>query len=215
MATFQTQESIPQDANYWRNRKVSDKEHDWKDKEKNWILGYVKSVNHPHRKLIIDALKTMSFDSLLEVGCSAGPNLLKIKKAFPDAELHGVDINAESIAVAKKKVPGVTFSVGFIDKLPYEKKKFDVVLADAVLMYTKPADIKKTLRELDGVTRNAMIIIDRYAEKDSIVGHVWGRNYPKLLTAMGYDVTTHKITEQEWNSSKNWVKYGRVFIARR
>ncbi len=157
----------------------------------------------------------MSFDSLLEVGCSAGPNLLKIKKAFPKAELHGVDINAESIEVAKKKVKGVTFSVGLIDKLPYEKKKFDVLLADAVLMYTRPEDIKRTLRELNSVTRNAMIIIDRYAPHDSIVGHVWGRNYPKLLEELGFEVTSHKITEKEWKSSKNWVKYGRVFIARR
>lgn len=214
MATFIPQH-IPQGADYWRNRSVDDDEHDWKDKAKNWILGYIKSVNHPHRKLIIDALKTMSFDSLLEVGCSAGPNLLKIKKAFPNAELHGVDINAESIAVAKKKVKGVMFSVGLIDKLPYEKKKFDVVLADAVLMYTRPEDIKKTLRELNSVTRNAMIIVDRYSPHDAIVGHVWGRNYPKLLEELGFQVETHKITEKEWKSSKNWIKYGRVFIARR
>ncbi len=147
MVQEKIKQHVPQGSDYWRNRKVSDKEHDWKDKEKNWILGYVKSVNHPHRKLIINALKEMSFDSLLEVGCSAGPNLSLIKKNFPDAELHGVDINEDSIEVAKKKVKGVTFSVGLVSKLPCEKKKFDVVLADAVLMYTGPDEIKKVLRE--------------------------------------------------------------------
>ncbi len=60
-----------------------------------------------------------------------------------------------------------------------------------------------------------IIIIDRFAEKDEVCGHVWGRNYTKLLENMGFKVKVIKITKKEWTTSKNWQKYGRVFIAHR
>jgi 2-polyprenyl-3-methyl-5-hydroxy-6-metoxy-1,4-benzoquinol methylase len=42
--------------------------------------------------------------ALLEVGCGTGNLLVQVAKAFPAAQLVGVDIDAESIAAARKRV---------------------------------------------------------------------------------------------------------------
>lgn len=206
----------PQDEQYWVDRKKNDKEHDWLDDSVNWIYGYAQSVDHPHRTLILDALKEMKFGSLLEVGCNSGPNLMNIQRDFPVAKLAGFDLNAEAIKVAKKVLKNkVSLGVGTVRYIPWQDKTFDVVLCDAVLMYVQPKDVAQVMAELERVARKAIIIVDRFATEDSVCGHVWGRNYTKLLKDMGYKVEVKKITKAQWPTSKNWQKYGRIFVAHR
>jgi SAM-dependent methyltransferase len=211
-------EQKPQDKSYWAKRKLNDKEHDWLDDSVNWVQGYADSIDHPHRELIIKALKKIRFKNVLEVGCNAGPNLAKIEENYPYVELFGFDINKDSIKKAKELVPTAHLKVGDLFKPPFlprsSQTKYDVVIADAVLMYVQPNDINKIMSFLEIMAKN-IIIVDRYSEKDEVCGHVWGRNYTKLLENRGFKVEVIKITKKEWPTSKNWVKYGRVFIAKR
>jgi len=46
-----------------------------------------------HREKIIELLKDINPESVLELGCGRGENLLMIKKAFPNAKVVGTDID--------------------------------------------------------------------------------------------------------------------------
>ncbi len=72
-------------------------------------------------------LKTVEFDSLLDVGCGTGflINMLRKSKA---ANYFGLDLSTEMIKVAERKLGGdVNLTVGSADKLTYEDGSFDVV----------------------------------------------------------------------------------------
>lgn len=208
---------MTQDYNYWANRPKNDPQKDWTYNEQNWLEGYLISANHPHRQLIIDAVRNINPESILEIGCSVGPNLYRLKEVFPEINLAGIDVSEISIKSAKECLPNVLLKTGNYLFIPFPDKSFDMILADATLMYAGPKEIKKAMSEINRVARMAVIIVDRFDKSldGKIVGHVWGRNYTKILENLGFKVEETKITKETWPTSKNWVKYGRLFIARR
>lgn len=221
MDTQPTQAQAPNEAyslksDYWIKRPRNDEEKDWLGEQKDWIDGYVKSIDHPHRKLIIDALKKLTpFESVVEAGANCGPNLFLIKKHFPHATVAGIDLNEEAILEGKKIAPEADLRVGTMAKLPWEDKKFDIALADASLLYVPPDDIDTVMNELDRVAKKAIIIIERFdeSEKGVVKNYLWTRNYPLLLQKLGYGVEQIKLDEKTWPGSVNWQKYGYMFVA--
>lgn len=196
-----------QGADYWSERKLEDMKKDWNG------TSYVDSVNHPHRNEIIKILQGFQWSYLLEVGCNSGPNLIKIKQNFPERALAGLDISSVSIEEAGSHLDRtVDLQVGNVLKLPHPDQSFDVVLVDAVLMYISPKEIDLAIGELNRVARKTIILIERYSEKDAVVGNVWGRDYSRLLKERGFNVVETRITKEIWPTSESWVKYGRIFV---
>lgn len=205
-----------QDYNYWVKRPANDPEKDWTYGEKDWLQGYALSMEHSHRQLVLKALEG-SWTYLLEIGCNVGPNLALIREKYEDRILFGLDANPLAIDQAKElfppKISNIDFRMGNYNNLPYPDRYFDVVLADATLMYAGPKEIDQVLLEINRVVKNKVIIVERYAPslKGKIVGHVWGRDYKKLFERMGFEVKETKITKETWPTSKNWIKYGRLY----
>lgn len=194
----------PQDARYWAERPVEEMVNDWGGKT------YVESQDHPHRQLILLALKSFKpFKSVLEVGCNAAPNLIRIGEIY-EAELVGVDISEGAIAMAKKELPGGTFKVGDAIDLPFEDYSYDIVIADAVYMYVKNAE--KALDEAARVAKKGILICDWYSEKEEIKDFHYARDYGSMLEDRGFIVSTVDITENLW-PSKKWNTNGKLFIA--
>lgn len=211
-----------QDEYYWKNRPLTDKQKDWNYGEENWLEGYSKSINHPHRKLIIDALQKLEpFDSLLEVGCNVGPNLYNIKTRFPNVKLAGIDVNENAIITAQTSpsLSGIRFEIGSAYNIPYPDKSFDIVLSDAVLIYTNPDRIQHTMAELSRVACKGMILVEWYNPNSTLgtlmFGH-WARNYQKILEEKNFEVKKIKIKKGTWKTkSGNWETIGYVFVASR
>lgn len=202
---------------YWQNRPVEDERKDWNDKS-DWITGYWNSRNHPHRQMIVDTLNTLyPFKSVLEVGCNCGPNLSLIEEHFKESELTGVDVNLHAIEAAKILLPQAELFTGDVTNLPFGyTKNFDIVLADAVLMYIPPKDIINTMKRLVQLTTKALIIIDWYAPRSTLgtlKDHHWCRNYETLLKEFDFKVEKTKITNTQWPNPR-WVKYGHLFVCR-
>ena len=204
---------IVQDAEYWRNRPLSDAKKDWEYEEDNWISGYWASRNHEHRKLIVDELKKLSFDSLLEVGCNCGPNLEVVRRNFPHAELAGVDVNERSVLEAQTWFPGVRW--GYAQELNFPDKSHDVVLSDAVLMYVPPEEIGKVMDEIVRVAKKAVILIEWFdiSKKGVVRNFHWCRDYSSLLEERGMKVERYKLPKELW-ATPNWTKNGYVFLGK-
>ena len=205
-------------ADYWINRPLGS-EKDWFDHQPNWIESYIHSVDHPHRQMIIDIMRELGpIGNLLELGCCVGSNLLRIQESFPKMKLAGIDVNETCIARAREFLPDAFLKVSSYFSIPFTDKSFDAVLADASLMYANPDDIVKAIQEIDRVTRWAVIIVDRFNESRLGIrnGHVWARNYPKLLADCGFKTEViRKISKKMWPKSAGWQKYGYLFAVHR
>ena len=208
----------PQTAAYWASRSRFDKG-DWGEDPNiavDWINGYLKSRLHPHRQLIVDAVASLKADSVLEIGCSCGPNLVRLSDKFPDMKLGGIDVNADSIAFGKGVLPQAALHVGNFKHLPWANSVFDVIIADAVLMYCDPDEIHDVFAEMDRVAAKGIIIIDRFDRsikgKPHAGGHIWARDYGAWLKRFGYKVKKRRITKKDWPTSKNWQLFGKIWI---
>jgi S-adenosylmethionine-diacylgycerolhomoserine-N-methlytransferase len=51
---------------------------------------------------------------ILEVGCGTGTNLLRLARAFPEAEIVGLDISADMLNLARKKTASYTPRVSLL-----------------------------------------------------------------------------------------------------
>lgn len=205
-----------EDAQYWIDRPKGDTRRDWRNDAPDWVEEYVKSAQHPHRELILQALRDLSpVDSVLEIGCNAGPNLFRIQSIFPNAQLAGIDVNADAIARAKEWLPNMQFEVASGTKIPFENKSFDVVLADAVLMYSNPEEFAQVLKEIDRVAKHGVVLMEWNSDKDEIKDHHWARPYLQYLHEIGFKLVELKtLTREDWPSDI-WVRNGVLFVCRR
>lgn len=207
---------MPEGDYYWENRPLNDEKRDWEYHTDNWISDYWASGTHPHRHLIIDALKSIGFGSILEVGCNCGPNLRLIQQEFSGKYLAGIDINRDVVREARDIFPQANIQHGNANNLPFADQSIDVILSDAVLIYVAPGSIRQVLDEFNRVAKNAIVLLEW--DSDSYYGELlnyhWSRDYKKLLEEYGFKVKKTKIKEKDW-ASKSWVEAGYLYVATR
>ena len=82
------------------------------------------------KEKLIDQIPS-SAESILDVASGTGTLCRAISRAFPEAQVHGVDGDADMVRRATnlslKEGSGVVYAHGFAQKLPYDSSSFDVV----------------------------------------------------------------------------------------
>ena len=192
----------------------------WARRKIDWKIHYM-NPNHPHRILITEILKNLKWLSLMEVGCGAGANLVRIVKFFPGRQVGGIDVNPEAIAFAQTQFTNALLKVGSTENIPFSDYFCDVVLSDMCLIYVGPLKIKKHLEEIGRLARNFVIFCELHSPS------VWQRfmikwkegqnvfNWPRLLEKNGfYDIQAYKIEKEFWPESDLQQKYGYIIVAR-
>lgn len=93
------------------------------------------------RKQLIRAVANQcSPSSILEVGCGTGANLVRLATQFPAAHITGIDLSAEMLAVAKRKIVNWSTRVNLLQQA-YEAPipgKFDLILFSYSLSMMNP-----------------------------------------------------------------------------
>ncbi|WP_183407772.1 class I SAM-dependent methyltransferase [Nocardioides marmoriginsengisoli] len=124
-----------------------------------------------------DALTTAA-PSILSFGCSSGEELLSLRGQFPDARIHGVDINPVAVRRARRAVaddPAITVArAGDAEGL--EQASYDVVTALAVFRHAdlneapprcdptlRFADFERTVDRLARCVRPGGVLVIRHA----------------------------------------------------
>lgn len=194
---------------YWKNRKI------------DWDQAYLSTWDHPHRQLIIWALKTFNWLSLWEIGCGPGANLMKIAKEIPNRQLGGSDINEDAIELARKTFVNGHFRVESVEDLLLSDRACDVILSDATLIYIGPDKIKSTINELKRITRERIVFCELHSNnwwKRWVYRYKTGYNvynYKKLLENAGfYDVQIAKIPKEYWPGTP-WETFGYIIMAKK
>ncbi|TAK42784.1 MAG: class I SAM-dependent methyltransferase [Betaproteobacteria bacterium] len=193
----------------------------WRTRAKESFESLRQSAMHPHRELVIEAVRRIApFGSLLEVGCHSGPNLVRLARAFPSARFSGLDLNAGFIAqgrawMREEGLGNVELEVATAEALAERASgSVDIVLVDAVLMYIGPERIGDTLRHMRRIARRGVVIVDwMLGADDSRLHHWydlhWVHNYPALLGKIAPECGVHatRIPPEVW-SGGGWGEYG-------
>jgi len=72
---------------------------------------------------------------VLDAGCGTGGLLARLAVAFPARPLVGVDVAAEAVLRARRKVPHARLMVGSICRLPLDRERFGAVVSCDVLCH--------------------------------------------------------------------------------
>lgn len=78
---------------------------------------------------------------VLEVGCGTGRNLTQLARRYPHAEITGIDLSADMLAIARKKITPfggrVTTVHGAFGEVPF-KENFDLIVFSYCLTMVNP-----------------------------------------------------------------------------
>jgi S-adenosylmethionine-diacylgycerolhomoserine-N-methlytransferase len=92
-------------------------------------------------KLISLAAANCHPQSILEVGCGTGKNLLHLGRLFPEAHLWGLDLSPHMLARAQQKLQGLRQPVAFVEAAydqPVAPGRFDLVVFSYALSMFNP-----------------------------------------------------------------------------
>jgi len=113
-------------------------------------------------KVLIDYLKSFSFDTVLEFGCGFGRITKLLLENFQIRKYDAFDISPDQINNAKKlckEFKNVNFNVSAIQDFE-SSDKYDLVLGFAVLLHVLPKDINDVIEKLVPFSNHHMINVD-------------------------------------------------------
>jgi SAM-dependent methyltransferase len=116
--------------------------------------GQSNALSHPDRMAVAATLFGLSPPDIatcrvLELGCSAGANLLPMAETLPGAEFVGCDLSPHAIAAARETaaeagIRNVAFVEGDLSALPDALGEFDYVIAHGVYSWV-PAPVRDAM----------------------------------------------------------------------
>lgn len=195
----------------------------WRRRHEPSLVELTASAAHPHRDFLISQIaKWTPFESVLEIGCNAGQNLLLLAGKFPGVIFRGIDINPRFIEVgkewcAREGVKNVLLQVGRADDLAsFADRSVDITFTDATLMYVGPDKIGRTFQGIKRVTRKALVFnewsldVTDSSERSLWYDFHWVHNYSLLLEkhVAGSKIRMTRLPKNMWARGGGWEKYG-------
>jgi len=133
-----------------------------------WVANYQQSLGGRQRTALLEIIKALTAETVLEVGCHCGPNLMRFATECPTLRMIGIDISPDAVtagrawSVARGVSDRVQFNVGRVpealDRLPAGSA--DVVLSCYTLAYLAPADLDAALYAMGRVARRAVVVAE-------------------------------------------------------
>lgn len=100
---------------------------------------------------------------ILEMGCTIGNSLVAVSRAFPQAEVHGIDVGAGLLAYAQARSSGLGVALHFkqasAEDTGYPEQHFDLVFTSAVLHETSAKALPRIMRECFRVLRPGGVMV--------------------------------------------------------
>jgi SAM-dependent methyltransferase len=101
--------------------------------------------------------------TILDMGCGVGHNTVPLAKAFPDAEVYGIDLGAAQLRYAHLRAEGLGAKVHFVqdnaEQTEFPDEKFDLVVSQIILHETSPEATAAIIRESRRLLRPGGIVV--------------------------------------------------------
>ena len=199
------------DELYWEYRHIFDKK---------WAESYIskQTIEHPHGKILIDAIsKYFPFESILEIGCASGPNLYLLSKEFPEVKFYGIDISKKAVKTGneflkKENVNNVFLSPGKAEELKnFQDKSIDVIFTVATLIYQGPERIEPLIKEMLRVAKKSLILCEQHSsDSQFFYKDLWIYDYKSLFSKFIPEkrITITKLPSE--SEGEDWGKFGYI-----
>jgi SAM-dependent methyltransferase len=170
----------------------------WKNRSSQDAIGYLDLLKGDSSSFLWERYENDFPSEVLELGCNSGSRIFSAASKFPSSYFTGVDINLESIEIARsyaqknnfKNVNFISFDITktneLFDKL--QNKKFDLIYTWATLIYIHPKNIEKILKKMI-IHGTKVTLIEQHNSNLNFFykgfptngGNNWVRNYQKLI----------------------------------
>ena len=120
--------------------------------------------------------------SFLEVGCNTGNQLLLLQQ-MGWSNLSGVELQPYAMAIARRRLPQVSLTLGSALNLPCADASFDVVFTSGVLIHISPEDIGHAMDEIHRSSSMYIWGLEYYAPEVTEVSY---RSHSGLLWKMDF-----------------------------
>jgi arsenite methyltransferase len=140
---------------------------------------------------VLEKMRLVSTDNVLDLGCGAGWLSRRISKLVPDGRVVGLDISDEMIRVARRTAvdhDNLLFITGEVGEIPWEPNFFShTISVESSYYWPNPAAGVKEIFRVLRPGGAAWILINYY--RDNPHSHQWG----ELLA-----VPTQLLSAEEW-----------------
>lgn len=139
-------------------------------------------------QILIKFLKTLNFESVLDVGCGFGRITKLILEHFHGAKIQAIDLSPDQIKHAHKYVndPRASFFIGRIQDVAVPEGKYDLVVAVAVLMHIPFEEVGIVLKKMVKASRKHVINVDWYMAPGAVSGgYCFAHDYASLYKDAG------------------------------
>ena len=132
------------------------------------------------------ALRKYAPRSVLEIGCSTGPNLAWIARAVVPSCIVGIDISERALRELAAAAPGVRPVLGQARRLPFADARFDLVFTAGVLIHQPDDTLAAVMDEIVRCSGRYVLCMEYFAESRVEVpyrgqsGALFKRNYGRL-----------------------------------
>jgi ubiquinone/menaquinone biosynthesis C-methylase UbiE len=143
---------------------------------------YNDAMGHMVIDLIREAHPSFVPQRILDMGCSAGHSTLAYVDAFPEAEVHGLDVGAPMVrfAHARAEALGKTahFSQQNAERTNFEDESFDLIVSHIIFHETSRRAMPNILKECHRLLKPGGLMVhldlplDRYV-KDMFASFLW------------------------------------------
>lgn len=116
---------------------------------------------------------------VLDIGCHSGLFTSVILPIVKTEKIYGIDVSANAIKKAKKRIPNGDFIVGDIHKLPYKDNFFDAVYCLEVLEHVdSPIEVLKEIKRVMNKGGYGVILVPNDRILFKLVWFLWTLYYP-------------------------------------
>ena len=138
-------------------------------------------------------IELTSARSVHEFGCNVGYNLSAIRRAFPDVQVSGNDVNESALYMANAA------GIPAWNVMPTELRR-ELVFSCGVLIHIAPEDLKDIMQSIINASTEWVLAVEYFAPKEieiiyrGYTGKLWKRDYGKLYRDMGLILYADGIT---------------------
>ena len=165
----------------------------------NWVANYQRSLDSPQRDVLTTIIGELAPETLIEVGCHCGPNLVRLAMDHPALKMIGIDISREAIEAGRQWIRSlehedrIQLNVGearaSLSNL--STNTADVVVSSYCLAYFSPEDLGGMLYEIGRVASAHAVLVepirtDTYQGRQSSGGYQeWAHDYVEAAQWVG------------------------------
>lgn len=154
---------------------------------------------------ILEKLKDLNFNSLLDVGCGDGKFLTEAQRAWPDKKFLGLDYSSRAIALAQALNNKVEHLSGDITQDNLLTDKYDLITLVETLEHIPPEKIPNFLVGLGHYLKDNGWLIITVPSKNNIplpAKHYQHFDLPSLTKTLE---PSFKITKHYFLNKKSWL----------